>query len=70
MLFRMASRNFFFSLGDTMMDFPPSYSILIRFKEKAGLNAHDLQSSILEMDGVDIFHRNGPQWIHRFPLNT
>ena len=61
MLFLIAARNFVFSLGDIMIDFPPSYSILILSKERAGLDIHDLENSIFEIDGVNIFHLNGPQ---------
>jgi hypothetical protein len=60
MLFLKAIKNLVLSFGETMIDFPPSYLILIRSKERAGLDSHDLENSMLEIDKVKIFHLNGP----------
>jgi hypothetical protein len=67
MLFLIVFKKIIFSLGETKINLPPSYSMTIRSKESAGLDFHDLENPILEMDRVGIFHLNGPLLIHRFP---
>ena len=60
MLVFIAIKKSVLSFGETMIDFPPSYLIIIRSNERAGLAAHDLENVMSEIDRVSIFHLNGP----------